>query len=456
MVSGPLGAVRVVTVAVNVPGPVAAARLMELGATVTKVEPPGGDPLIRYAPDWYEELRSGQEVLRLDLKEESPRAVFDERLLNADVLLTSQRPNALAGLGLSTIALRDRYPRLLHVAIVGSADRPDQPGHDLTYLALDWSTSSVTVAAHPIGGSRRSRARCERGLGLCALQRVRVIAGHAEVSLAHVARDFAAPYRTGLTSPGGILGGALPTYAMYHAREGWVALAALEERLQLSLRNALGLSDCSEEALSQMFRERTAREWDAWAQDLDLPLAALPAEASDQPAATSRGCLRLERGVTHRLDSVLGESTFRSCESRHALGQANSAVTDAASVVSPHDRVRYSPMVTRPVLRWPGNAHVALWIAPNIEMYELAPPPQAREPWPKRVPHPDVMEYSLRDYGNRVGFWRMIDALDTFDVRMHGGSGTRQFLSTTRDRRSDPNSRLGRHEPRYVQHPLHV
>jgi allantoinase len=86
--------------------------------------------------------------------------------------------------------------------------------------------------------------------------------------------------------------------------------------------------------------------------------------------------------------------------------------------ISPRDRVAYSPIVARPVLRWPGGARIALWIAPNIEIYEYLPlEGQARRPWPRRVPHPDVMQYSHRDYGNRVGFWRMVDALDELDVR---------------------------------------
>ena len=63
---------HVVTTALNIPGPVAAARLRELGATVTKVEPPGGDPLALAAPDWYRELAAGQEVVRLDLKRQPP------------------------------------------------------------------------------------------------------------------------------------------------------------------------------------------------------------------------------------------------------------------------------------------------------------------------------------------------------------------------------------------------
>nr|WP_242822428.1 CoA transferase [Thermaerobacter marianensis] len=125
-----------VNLAVNVPGPVAAARLQALGATVCKVEPPGGDPLAAAAPAWYEELTAGQEVVRLDLKTPAGRAALDERLAHADLLLTAQRPSALARLGLGPAALARRFPHLVHVAIVGyPAPRQEEPGHDLTYLA---------------------------------------------------------------------------------------------------------------------------------------------------------------------------------------------------------------------------------------------------------------------------------------------------------------------------------
>jgi crotonobetainyl-CoA:carnitine CoA-transferase CaiB-like acyl-CoA transferase len=58
----PLDGVDVVSLAVNLPGPLAAARLREFGATVTKVEPPAGDPLAAGAPQWYSKLTSGQRV----------------------------------------------------------------------------------------------------------------------------------------------------------------------------------------------------------------------------------------------------------------------------------------------------------------------------------------------------------------------------------------------------------
>ncbi|MCH8195648.1 MAG: polysaccharide deacetylase family protein [Chloroflexi bacterium] len=82
----------------------------------------------------------------------------------------------------------------------------------------------------------------------------------------------------------------------------------------------------------------------------------------------------------------------------------------------PPDRVAYLPMVDRPIIRWPGNARVALWVAPNVEHYEYLPPAGVRNPWP-RTPAPDVQQYSLRDYGNRVGFWRMLEVLDRYKIK---------------------------------------
>ncbi len=74
-------------------------------------------------------------------------------------------------------------------------------------------------------------------------------------------------------------------------------------------------------------------------------------------------------------------------------------------------------MADRPKVSWPNEAKIALWIAPNIEHYEYLPPRDPRRnPWP-RSPHPEVQGYSQRDYGNRVGFWRMLDVLDEYEVR---------------------------------------
>lgn len=70
----------------------------------------------------------------------------------------------------------------------------------------------------------------------------------------------------------------------------------------------------------------------------------------------------------------------------------------------------YRPWRERRRIAWPGGKRVAVWVAPNLEYYEIDPPahPQ-RKSWTK--PHPDVVGYSHRDYANRVGHWRMADAM---------------------------------------------
>jgi allantoinase len=79
--------------------------------------------------------------------------------------------------------------------------------------------------------------------------------------------------------------------------------------------------------------------------------------------------------------------------------------------------IPYSPILHRPPLRWPNGARVALWIVPNIEHYEYLPKyVRTRDPWP-RSPHPDVLNYAARDYGNRVGLWRLFQLTDAFGIR---------------------------------------
>ena len=94
---------------------------------------------------------------------------------------------------------------------------------------------------------------------------------------------------------------------------------------------------------------------------------------------------------------------------------ASGLIAPLPGSLPPH-RVTYLPIIDRPRIRWPNDARVALWIAPNVEHYEYLPPrdPQ-RNTW-TRSPHPDVQGYGYRDYGNRVGFWRMTGVLDRFGV----------------------------------------
>jgi peptidoglycan/xylan/chitin deacetylase (PgdA/CDA1 family) len=76
----------------------------------------------------------------------------------------------------------------------------------------------------------------------------------------------------------------------------------------------------------------------------------------------------------------------------------------------------YSPIIRRPKLTWPNGAHVALWIIPNIEFFSLAEKVPAAAGG-SGAPVPDVPSWSARDYGNRVGVFRLMEALDRHGMR---------------------------------------
>src|SRR5215467_5071722 len=76
----------------------------------------------------------------------------------------------------------------------------------------------------------------------------------------------------------------------------------------------------------------------------------------------------------------------------------------------------YSPIIHRPRLAWPNGAQVALWIIPNIEFFALDEKVPAASGG-SGAPVPDVPAWSVRDYGNRVGVFRLMDVLDRYDIR---------------------------------------
>jgi peptidoglycan/xylan/chitin deacetylase (PgdA/CDA1 family) len=80
----------------------------------------------------------------------------------------------------------------------------------------------------------------------------------------------------------------------------------------------------------------------------------------------------------------------------------------------PHERIPYSPIATRPPLRLPGGGRLVVWVIVNIEEWN------PHEPMPRTVlsppaggsPMPDIPNWAWHEYGNRVGFWRLLDVFD--------------------------------------------
>jgi crotonobetainyl-CoA:carnitine CoA-transferase CaiB-like acyl-CoA transferase len=264
---------RLLTLAINLPGPVAVAHLCRLGAAVVKVEPPAGDPLAQVLPAWYEQLHQGQTVVRLDLKAQESRKQLDQWLERSDLLITATRLAAMRRLGLSWDCLHACYPRLCQVAIVGyPPPHEEQPGHDLTYQARAGLLEPPRLPRSCLADLGGAQQVVAAALALLLARERGQEAQYAQVSLAEVAEDFAAAWRHGLTTPDGVLGGALPGYNLYHTRAGWIALAALEPHFWEQLTSALGLTAPARAQLEQVFLTRTAEEWETWGMVRNLPL----------------------------------------------------------------------------------------------------------------------------------------------------------------------------------------
>ena len=84
----------------------------------------------------------------------------------------------------------------------------------------------------------------------------------------------------------------------------------------------------------------------------------------------------------------------------------------------PSERLAYSAIAERPPLALPNGARLAVWVIVNVEEWDI------RQPMPRTVltppaggsPMPDIPNWAWHEYGNRVGFWRMLEVLDEFRI----------------------------------------
>jgi alpha-methylacyl-CoA racemase len=272
----PLDGVIVITLAVNLPGPLAAARLAALGARVIKVEPTTGDPLSAAAPEYYRELAEGQETLVLDLKNAEGAQRLREIASEADILLTSMRPRAAAGLGVPELV---EEHALVHVEIVGfGGDRADVPGHDLTYQAAHSTLLPGVMPTVPVadvlGGEH---AALEALAGLREKEQRNGAGGGGivrRVVLDEAAQWAAGPARHGLTRPGSHLGGGSPFYKTYSTADGHIAVACIEPHFAKALGEHIGTEEA---VLETAFVEKPTAHWVEFAETHDLPIEAVRA-----------------------------------------------------------------------------------------------------------------------------------------------------------------------------------
>ena len=84
----------------------------------------------------------------------------------------------------------------------------------------------------------------------------------------------------------------------------------------------------------------------------------------------------------------------------------------------PDERLEYSAIIDRPVPKLPDGARMIVWTIVNVEVWDSTKPqPRAViTPPAGGIPLPDIPNWAWHEYGNRIGFWRLKEVLDSFDV----------------------------------------
>lgn len=290
----PLKGVRILSLALNLPGPAALMRCRGMGARCVKLEPPAAanalpgassDPMALYGLQAYQALQQGIKTRIANLKTEAGQKALHRELARADVLLTSFRPAAMNKLGLDWKSLHKRYPQLCMVAIVGAPGaRADEPGHDLTYMADNDLVTGLelppTLYADMGGSLLASEAILQ--VRLQQLQKKKGV--RLEVALSEAAAFLALPRAWGLMAPASMVGGAHAGYGVYACKDGRVALAALEPHFVAPLAATIGLEDGSVQnmftpkaraAIAAFMAGKTRKQLDALATAKDIPLCTL-------------------------------------------------------------------------------------------------------------------------------------------------------------------------------------
>ena len=111
----------------------------------------------------------------------------------------------------------------------------------------------------------------------------------------------------------------------------------------------------------------------------------------------------------------------------------------------PTERISFSAITEREPLKLPDGKRMVVWVIVNIEEWD------PKETMPRTVltppaggsPSPDIPNWAWHEYGNRVGFWRLLEILDNHGIKavlaINGKAGTwarSQSVNTTADKQA--------------------
>lgn len=339
-----LDGVKVVDLSLFLPGPMLTRMMADHGATIIKVEPPGGDPARAMGPFeqgtsfWFHALNHGKTCLELDLKSDAGRESLWRLIDEADVLLEGFRPGVMERLGFGWEAVAARNPRIVYCSITAFGQEgplSDHPAHDLGAWALSGylSVNDAPDGTPVVPGVPAS----DMAAGLTGLSAILM----ALLARAQTGRgdridlsmfDALFPWGVHLMGEAVVEGqpvrsatqrslGGHAFYQVYRTRDGrHVALCGREAKFARNLLESLGRPDLVSLAespagpahdplkafLTETFLARTRDEWVHWFEGRDIAFAPVLSllEAVRQPHIRARGLI-VEVDGAHALGSPI-------------------------------------------------------------------------------------------------------------------------------------------------------
>ncbi|MGI5460313.1 CaiB/BaiF CoA transferase family protein [Streptomyces sp. CA-249302] len=298
MTAGPLAGLRILEVGHILAGPFATMLLADLGAEVTKVEPPGGDLSRQVGDAYFASINRNKRSICLDLGSEEGRAELGELAADAHALLVNLKPSVIRRLGLTYDSLRRFNERIVCVAVTGyGLDGGDDPAFDYVIQA---ATGVAALTGDPAGpptlpgySSVDNSAALTAALGLLA-QIVSGNGGQVDVALRDVMlaqlNYRASAYLNDGVEPRRMPGGAHSYYvpaqlfptaeghlALFVTHDGFWKTFAGEARIDgfPTMAERAARRDEVLDAVTRALAADTARGWEARLRPLGVPAAAV-------------------------------------------------------------------------------------------------------------------------------------------------------------------------------------
>jgi itaconate CoA-transferase len=371
---GPLAGIRVLALEQAVAGPLCTRHLADLGADVIKIERPGGgdfargyDRAVLGQSSYFVWLNRNKRSLTLDLKHEAARAILEQLIARADVLVQNLGPGAIDRLGLSPERLRRDYPSLVFCSISGYGSGGPYEFRKAFDLLLQGETGVIATTGTPDAPAK-----------------VGISVGDVGAGVYGAMGTLAALYERRATGQGNIV-----ETSLFDALSEWMGYPVLyakyggEPPARAGMRHATvvpyGAYRCGDGDLV-LFAVQTAAQWEAFCADV----CGHPEWERDPRYATSSD-RRINR---HGLEAAI-EEAFAPHTRAEITRRLEAADIPFGDLLEVDDFARHPQLAARE--RWRSVATPNGEIEAIVPAFDLEGMPPRMEPVPAVGEHTDAI-----------------------------------------------------------------